>query len=190
MGVTSAPDDGLSLPPGSRVLLRQEQIQARVRALGEAISRDFAGRELHAVCVLRGALVFAADLLRSLALPVTVDFITVESYGKARTSAGTVRLIHDLQDPVTDRDVLLIEDIVDTGRTLVFLTTHLLELRPACLEVCAFLDKPAAREVSVPVPPRYVGFFTPREYVFGYGLDLAGRYRGLPCLAAAPELQR
>ncbi|MDI6632349.1 MAG: hypoxanthine phosphoribosyltransferase [Bacillota bacterium] len=165
-------------PDIERVLLAREEIQERVRLLGTQISADYKGKEILAVGVLKGSVVFLADLLRVLTVPVEIDFIAVSSYGKASASSGVVRILKDLDRSITGRDVLLVEDIVDTGLTLNYLKEHLLSQQPAGLRVCALLDKPSRRRVPVEID--YLGFSIPDEFVVGYGLDYAGRYRNLP----------
>lgn len=163
-----------------RPLYSAEQIQSRLAELAGRIARDYAGRKLHCIGVLKGSFVFMADLLRLLELDVTVDFLTTSSYGNATRSSGEVQLLLDLSAPIADRHVLIVEDIVDTGLTLNFLLETLGHRHPASLEVCAFLDKPAARQVAVPL--RYTGFEVGNEFVVGYGLDAAQRLRHLPFL--------
>lgn len=170
--------EGSIHPDVERVLLSPEQIRSRVRELAQEISRDFAGRELHLVCVLRGAAVFLADLLRELTIPASVDYIAISSYGTSRSSSGVVRIVKDLEDPVESRYVLVVEDIIDSGLSLQYLTNLLQNRKVAALEVCALLEKPAARKVECRA--RYVGFSVADEFVVGYGLDYAQKYRGLP----------
>ena len=158
------------------LLLTAEQIQERVRDLGAQITRDYAGRAPILVGVLKGSLVFTADLVRAIDLPVTVDFMSISSYGDGRSS-GVVRILKDLDESITDQDVILVEDIIDTGLTLTYLLATLNARRPASLEVCGLLDKTARRIIEVPV--RYKGFDIPDEFVIGYGLDHEGRYRNL-----------
>jgi hypoxanthine phosphoribosyltransferase len=165
-------------PDVEQVLFSEEQIRERVRELGEQISRDYAGHTLHLVCVLRGAAVFSADLLRSITLPASIDFISIASYGTDTKSSGVVRILKDLDDGVESRYVLVVEDIIDTGLTLNYLVDLLRNRKVASLDVCALLDKPSARKV--PVQARYVGFTVPDAFVVGYGLDHAQCYRGLP----------
>ena len=165
-------------PDVERILLNRREIQDRVRVLGETISADYRGRELLTVGVLKGSVVFLADLLRVLTVPVELDFIVVSSYGSAGRTTGVVRILKDLDRSVTGKEVLLVEDIVDTGLTLKYLTEHLRQQEPAGLKVCALLDKPARRQVPVTID--YLGFSIPDEFVVGYGLDYAGRYRNLP----------
>jgi hypoxanthine phosphoribosyltransferase len=146
--------------------------------MGAEISRDYAEREIHLVSVLRGGFVFLADLLRALTVPASVDFIALSSYGSGSRSSGEVRVLKDLEDPVESRHVLVVEDIVDTGLTLRFLTDLLRERKVASLGICALLDKPDARRVDLGAD--YVGFRIPDRFVVGYGLDYDQRYRGLP----------
>lgn len=169
-----------ALPRGDclKTMISGEQIQQRIREMGAAISRDYAGRPLHLVCILKGASVFLADLLRSLELDISIDFIAVSSYKKGTTTTGEVQLTKDLDFPLQGRDVLIVEDIVDTGLTLNYLY-HLLESRgPRSLKIATLLDKPSRR--IEPVEVQYVGFEIPDAFVVGYGLDYGERYRQLP----------
>lgn len=166
----------------SRVVLTAAELQARVAALGRDIARDYGTRVPVLVGVLKGAVIFLSDLLRAIDVPVECDFIAVSSYGTASRSSGIVRLTADLSASIEGRDVLLVEDIVDTGRTLAYLLRNLETRQPRSLRVCVLLDKASRREV--PVPLHYRGFTIPDEFVVGYGLDHAGRYRNLPHLAA------
>ncbi len=176
MGAGVSPDDGL------KILLPSEQIQQRVREMGAQISGDYRGRPLHLVCILKGASIFLADLLRTLELEVSLDFIAVASYHKGSGSSGEVQIIKDLNLPLEGRDVLIVEDIVDTGLTLNYLC-HLLESRgPRSLKIVTLLDKPSRR--VLPVRPDYVGFEIPNSFVVGYGLDYGERYRQLPHICA------
>jgi hypoxanthine phosphoribosyltransferase len=156
-----------------------------VAELGAEISRDYEGRDMVMVGVLRGAVVFIADLLRNLTVPCEIDFMAVSSYGSARDSSGVVRILKDLDDPITGRDVLVVEDIVDSGLTLNYLMRNLRARDPASLEVCSLLTKPERRRVEVPI--RYTGFEIPNTFVVGYGLDHAQRYRSLDYVAELPE---
>jgi hypoxanthine phosphoribosyltransferase len=162
-------------------LVLAEDLQARVRELAQAISRDYAGRRLLLVCVLKGAVLFLSDLMRHIDIPVEVDFMAVASYGSATDSSGVVRILKDLDVVIEGRDVLIVEDIVDSGLTLQYLMRNLGSRDPASLEVCALLTKPARRKVELPV--RYVGFEIPDRFVIGYGLDYGERYRNLPYVA-------
>jgi hypoxanthine phosphoribosyltransferase len=160
------------------VLFTPEQIQARIAALGEEISRDYRDREVVLVCVLRGAVVFLSDLLRALRVPASVDFMAISSYGSDTRSTGVVRILKDLDDSVESKHVLVVEDIVDTGLTLNYLLDNLCHRNAASVRVCALLDKPARRRAEAQLD--YVGFTVPDAFVVGYGLDCAQRYRGLP----------
>lgn len=167
------------------VLISPEKLQRRIKELGSEISRDYAGKDLVIVGVLRGAVVFIADLLRQLEVPCEIDFMAVSSYGSSRDSSGVVRILKDLDDSITGRDVLIIEDIVDSGLTLNYLMRTLQARDPASLEVCSLLTKPERRRVEVPI--RYTGFEIPNTFVVGYGLDHAQRYRNLDHVATLPE---
>jgi hypoxanthine phosphoribosyltransferase len=164
------------------VLVTAEDLQRRVAELGEEISRDYAGRSLLLVGVLKGAVFFLSDLMRFIDIPVEVDFMAVASYGSATDSSGVVRILKDLDAAIEDRDVLIVEDIVDSGLTLQYLLRNLGSRNPRTLEVCALLTKPERRKVDLPT--RYVGFEIPDRFVVGYGLDYAERYRNLPFVAA------
>jgi hypoxanthine phosphoribosyltransferase len=163
------------------VLVGEEDLSRRVRELGEAISRDYAGRPLLLVGVLKGAVFFLSDLMRFIDIPVEVDFMAVASYGSATDSSGVVRILKDLDIAIEGRDVLIVEDIVDSGLTLQYLLRNLGSRNPASLEVCALLTKPDRRKVDLPT--RYVGFEIPDRFVIGYGLDYAERHRNLPFVA-------
>lgn len=159
------------------VLVSSEEIQERVRELGERISADYEGKSPLLVGVLRGAVVVLADLMRSVDLSCEIDFIEVSSYGVGTSSSGVVRIIKDLQENVTGRHVLIVEDIIDTGLTLSYLRRSLLTRGPASLEMFALLSKPSRRQVDLEV--KYVGFEVPDVFVVGYGIDYAGAYRNL-----------
>jgi len=167
------------------VLISPEELDRRVRELGTEVSRDYAGKDLVMVGVLRGAVIFIADLLRSLDVPCEIDFMAVSSYGSSRDSSGVVRILKDLDDSITGRDVLIVEDIVDSGLTLNYLMRNLQARDPASLEVCSLLTKPERRRVEIPI--KYVGFEIPNTFVVGYGLDYAQRYRNLDYVAELPE---
>jgi hypoxanthine phosphoribosyltransferase len=167
-----------------QVIASEQDLQRRVRELGSQISKDFAGKDLLVVCVLRGGITFAADLTRQLILPQTLDCMSLSSYGVGRyTSSGNVRVNLDLMTNIEGRDVLLVEDIVDTGRTLAHVLDMLRTREPKELRVCVLLDKRECREVEVQVD--YVGFEVPDKYVFGYGIDIDEHYRNLPFIATA-----
>ena len=164
------------------MLVTAEELQQRVAELGKEISRDYAGRPLLLIGVLKGAVFFLSDLMRYLEVPVEVDFMAVASYGSATDSSGVVRILKDLDASIEDRDVLIVEDIVDSGLTLQYLLRNLGSRNPRTLEVCALLTKPDRRKVDLPT--RYVGFEIPDRFVVGYGLDYAERHRNLPFVAA------
>src|SRR5437660_11464318 len=168
--------------PIGEVLVSADQLQRRVSELGAEISRDYADRSLLLVGVLKGAVFFLADLMRAIEIPVEVDFMAVASYGSATDSSGVVRILKDLDVPIEGRNVLIVEDIVDSGLTLQYLMRNLGARNPGSLEVCALLTKPERRKVEV--VPRYVGFEIPDRFAIGYGLDFSERYRNLPYVAA------
>jgi hypoxanthine phosphoribosyltransferase len=160
------------------VLVSSHDIQEKVRELGERITGDYREDKLLLVGILRGAVVFLSDLMRHLQLPCEIDFMEVSSYGAGTQSSGVVRILKDLEEDITGRHVLLVEDIIDTGLTLSYLRRALLQREPASLEICALLTKPSRRQVDLRV--RYLGFEVPDEFVIGYGIDFAGAYRNLP----------
>jgi hypoxanthine phosphoribosyltransferase len=161
-----------------RTLIDEETLQRRIVELGAEISADYAGRDLVLAGVLKGAVFFIADLMRQLTIPCEIDFMAISSYGAGTDSSGVVRILKDLDANIAGRDVLVMEDIIDSGLTLSYLLRTLRARRPASLEICALLTKPERREIDVAV--RYVGFEIPNEFVIGYGLDYAERYRNLP----------
>jgi hypoxanthine phosphoribosyltransferase len=162
----------------AEVLLTEEQIESKVTELGQRISADYAGRELTLVSVLKGSLPFMADLMRRISLPLRIDLMEVSSYGGTSTeSSGLVRILKDLSAPIEGRDVLLVEDIIDTGLTLNYLIRYLKGKNPRSIKVCSLLDKPARRLVEIPID--YVGFEIPDAFVVGYGLDFSEVYRNL-----------
>jgi len=173
------PGDHPELTSGIRqVLYTQEQIRGRVAELGQAISRDYAGRNPLMIGVLKGVVFFMADLLRELTIPAEVDFIAVSSYSREAREHGMVRLMKDLDTPINDRHILFIEDVIDTGLTLNYLLQNLRARRPASLEVCVLFDKSSSRLLSIPI--KYKGFDLPPYFVVGYGLDFREKYRNLP----------
>jgi hypoxanthine phosphoribosyltransferase len=167
------------------VLIDEEALRGRIAELGEEISTGYAGRDLLLVGVLKGAVFFMADLMRHLTVPCEIDFMAISSYGTATDSSGVVRILKDLDINVEGRDVLIVEDIIDSGLTLSYLMRNLEARGPASLEVCALLTKPERREIDVPV--RYVGFEIPNRFVIGYGLDFAERFRNLPYVAVLAD---
>ena len=169
----------------SEVLIEQDALGARVAELGDEISADYEGREVLLIGVLKGAVFFMADLMRHVRVPCEIDFMAISSYGAATDSSGVVRILKDLELNIRDRDVLVVEDVIDSGLTLSYLMRNLGAREPASLEVCALLTKPGRREIEVPV--RYVGFEIPNRFVIGYGLDFAERYRNLPYVGVLNE---
>jgi hypoxanthine phosphoribosyltransferase len=169
------------------ILIEQEPLQARIAELGVEISSEYDGRDLLLVGVLKGAVFFMADLMRELSIPCEIDFMAISSYGAATDSSGVVRILKDLDTNIAGRDVLVVEDIIDSGLTLSYLMRSLKARKPASLEICALLTKPERREIEVPV--KFVGFEIPNKFVIGYGLDFAERYRNLPFVAVLhPDL--
>jgi hypoxanthine phosphoribosyltransferase len=169
----------------TEVLIDADRLNARIAELGEEISADYAGRDLLLIGVLKGAVFFMADLMRRLTVPCEIDFMAISSYAGATESSGVVRILKDLDINIEGRDVLVVEDIIDSGLTLSYLMRNLESREPASLEVCALLTKPARREIDVPV--RYVGFEIPNRFVVGYGLDFDERYRNLPYVGVLDE---
>jgi hypoxanthine phosphoribosyltransferase len=165
--------------------VQPDELTARVRELGKEISRDYEGRDLLLVGVLKGAVFFLSDLMRHIECPCEVDFIAVASYGSSTDSSGVVRILKDLDIPIEGREVLIVEDIVDSGLTLSYLLRTLNARNPATLEVCALLTKPERRKVDLPI--RYVGFEIPNRFAIGYGLDYIERYRNLPYVAVLAD---
>ena len=163
------------------ILVQRDELEHRVKELAAEISRDYADRELLLIGVLKGAVFFLADLMRHLEVTCEVDFMAVSSYGASTDSSGVVRILKDLDAPIEGRDVLIVEDIVDSGLTLSYLFRMLRARGPASLEVCALLTKPDRREIDLPI--RYVGFEIPNRFAIGYGLDYGERYRNLPYVA-------
>ena len=172
-------------PAIGTTLIEQEALATRIRELGAEISRDYAGRELFLVGVLKGAVFFMADLMRRIELPCEVDFMAISSYGDSVDSSGVVRILKDLDVSIEGRNVLVVEDIVDSGLTLSYLLRTMRARDPASLEVCALLTKPERRKSNVDI--RYVGFEIPNRFVIGYGLDHGERFRQLPYVAVLTE---
>jgi hypoxanthine phosphoribosyltransferase len=163
------------------ILVQADELQHRIKEMAEEVSRDYKGRDLLLIGVLKGAVFFLADLMRHLDIPCEVDFMAVSSYGSSTDSSGVVRILKDLDAPLEGRNVLIVEDIVDSGLTLQYLMRTLEARSPASIEVCALLTKPERRKVDTPA--RYVGFEIPDKFAIGYGLDYAERYRNLPYVA-------
>jgi hypoxanthine phosphoribosyltransferase len=168
--------------PVGEILVQPDDLQRRVSELGADITRDYDGRDLLLICVLKGAVFFLSDLMRRIDLPCEVDFMAVASYGDATESSGVVRILKDLDAPIEGRHVVIVEDIVDSGLTLEYLLRNLQGRGPASLEVCALLTKPSRRKTQIRA--KYVGFEIPNRFVIGYGLDHAERHRNLPYVAA------
>lgn len=169
-----------------RPIVTQEQMRARIREMGRQISADYAGKDLVLVGVLKGAYAFYADLARAIRIPVRVDFIVVASYGSGAKSSGKVKLVTELTEEIKGKDVLLVEDIVDSGLTVQHLVKSLAKKKPRSIKVCTLLSKPERRVVDVQV--EYVGFKIPNKYVVGYGLDYQQKYRNLPYLAVLDQM--
>jgi hypoxanthine phosphoribosyltransferase len=169
------------------ILIPSDELQDRIAEVAAEISQDYQGRILHLICILRGGVMFLTDLMRQITVPSSIDFMAVSSYGKgARQTTGQVRITLDLQEDIHDRDVLLVEDIVDSGYTIATVMEFLKTRHPKSLKVCTLLDKAERREIDVPI--HYRGFVIPDRFVFGYGLDLDELYRNLPFIGAVnPE---
>jgi hypoxanthine phosphoribosyltransferase len=161
-----------------RVLLPEEEVDARIQEIGDQISRDYAGKQVHLVCVLKGGSFFMCELAKRISVPVSLDFMSVSSYGSDTKSSGVVKIVKDLDESLKDKDVVVVEDIVDSGRTLSYLLEMLRDRGPRSLRLCTLLDKPERRVVEVKVD--YTGFQIPDQFVVGYGLDYDQRYRNLP----------
>ena len=171
-----------------KTLISEEKLQAKIKELGEQLSRDYAGKQLICVCVLKGAVIFLADLIRHISpeVDVRIDFLAISSYGASTKSSGVVQIQKDLSTDIYGKNVLIIEDIVDTGLSLKYIKSLLLERRPQSLAICVLLDKPDRRKETVKV--EYTGFTIPDEFVIGYGLDYAGMFRHLPAVFIADPL--
>jgi hypoxanthine phosphoribosyltransferase len=170
------------MPDVKEVLIPSSEIQEKVGEMGERVTEDYRGERPLLVGILRGAVVVLGDLMRNIDLPCEIDFMDISSYGTGTSSSGVVRILKDLEEDITDRHVLIVEDIIDTGLTLSYIRRSLLARGPASLEICALLSKPSRRQVDLDV--RYVGFEVPDEFVVGYGIDYAGAYRNLPDIRA------
>lgn len=161
-----------------KVMLTEEEVNARIKALGEQITKDYAGKTVHMICVLKGGSFFMCELAKRIDLQVSLDFMAVKSYGSDTKSSGLVKIVKDLDESIADKDVLVVEDIVDSGRTLSYLLEMFKSRKPRSLKLCTLLDKPDRRVVDVNVD--YTGFQVPDEFVVGYGLDYDQKYRNLP----------
>ncbi len=160
------------------VMYSESEVNQKITELAAQINKDYAGKPIHLICLLKGSIFFFCELAKQLEMPVTMDFMTVSSYGNDTKSSGKLKIKKDLDEPIEGMNCLLVEDIIDSGRTLSLTREMLLERQPASLKLCALLDKPDRREVEVPVD--YIGFVIPDEFIVGYGLDYAQRYRNLP----------
>lgn len=171
-----------------RVLLTEEEVNARINEVASAISKDYEGKKLHLICILKGGVFFTCELAKRLSVPVSLDFMSVSSYGSGTESSGVVRIIKDLDEPLAGKNVLIVEDIIDSGRTLSYLIEVLKQRNPASIELCTLLDKPE-RRVKKQVQVKYTCFSIPDEFVVGYGLDYDQKYRNLPYIGVV-ELEQ
>lgn len=160
------------------VLLTEEEVDSKIKELGERISKDYAGKSVHLICVLKGGVFFMCELAKRITVPVSLDFMSVSSYGNGTTSSGAVKIVKDLDEPLESKDVIIVEDIIDSGNTLHYLVEILYKRKPSSIKICTLLDKPERRVADVNVD--YVGFNIPDKFVVGYGLDYAQKYRNLP----------
>ena len=166
------------------ILIEESQLQTRIQELGQQISADYQGKDLLLICILKGGVMFLTDLMRRITIPHEIDFVAISSYGRnVRQATGVVRIVKDLDQPIENRHVLIIEDIIDSGHTLAYIHRNLATRRPASLKICTLLDKTERREVDISVD--YVGFEIPDKFVFGYGLDLDEKFRELPFIGIA-----
>ena len=170
-----------------RVLVSEEDVDKRIMELGKKISEDYAGKQIHLICVLKGGVFFMCELAKRISAPVSMDFMCVSSYGDGTSSSGVVRIAKDLDEAIEGKDVLIVEDIIDSGRTLYYLIDILKKRNPKSIKLCTLLDKPERRERDVDVD--YVGFEIPDEFVVGYGLDYAQKYRTLPYIGVVEGLE-
>ena len=168
-------------------MLTEEEVDTRIRELGEQISAQYAGESVHLICVLKGGVFFMCELAKRISAPVSMDFMCVSSYGDGTSSSGVVRIAKDLDEAIEGKDVLIVEDIIDSGRTLYYLINILKKRNPKSIKLCTLLDKPERRERDVDVD--YVGFEIPDEFVVGYGLDYAQKYRNLPYIGVVEGLE-
>ena len=170
-----------------KVLVSEEEIVKRIKDLGATISEDYAGKSVHLICVLKGGAPFMCELAKRITVPVSMDFMSVSSYGNNTSSSGIVKIAKDLDEPLEGKDVLIVEDIIDSGRTLYYLMQLLEKRKPASMKICTLLDKPERRERDVKVD--YTGFNIPDEFVVGYGLDYAQKYRNLPYIGVVEGVE-
>jgi len=170
-----------------RVMISEEDVDAKIAELGKKISEDYAGKQVHLICILKGSVFFTCELAKRITVPVTLDFMSVSSYGDGTASSGIVKIAKDLDETLEGKDVIVIEDIIDSGRTLYYLLDVLQKRQPNSLKLCTLLDKPDRRVKDVKVD--YVGFEIPDEFVVGYGLDYAQKYRNLPFIGVVEGLE-
>lgn len=168
-----------------KILIDEETLKAKVKELGEKITKDYKDKDLLLICVLKGAVVFVSDLMKTIELPLNIDFMAISSYGSGTKSSGVVRILKDLESSIEGRDVLIVEDIIDSGLTLSYLVECLKARNPKSIEICTILDKPERRTADLYI--KYTGFKVPDEFVVGYGLDYAEKYRNLPYIAVLKE---
>ena len=168
-----------------KVLLTEEEVDEKIKVLGKKISEDYAGKSVHLVCVLKGGVFFTCELAKRITVPVSLDFMSVSSYGDGMTSSGAVKIIKDLDEPLEGKNVLIVEDIIDSGNTLHYRVEILYKRHPESIRICTLLDKPERRTADVKVD--YVGFNIPDEFVVGYGLDYAQKYRNLPYIGVVEQ---
>ena len=169
------------------ILVPEEDVAKRIKELGEQISKDYAGKQVHLICVLKGGVFFMCELAKRITVPVSMDFMSVSSYGDGTKSSGVVKIAKDLDETLEGKDVLIVEDIIDSGRTLYYLMDNLAKRKPKSMKLCTLLDKPERRVKDVKVD--YVGFNIPDEFVVGYGLDYAQRYRNLPFIGVVEGVE-
>ena len=169
-----------------RVLLKEEEVNARISEIAAQVSRDYEGKCVHLICILKGGVFFTCELAKRLTVPVTLDFMSVSSYGSGTVSSGVVKIIKDLDEPLENKDVLIVEDIIDSGRTLAYLIEVLKQRNPASIRLCTLLDKPE-RRVNKQVKVDYTCFTIPDEFVVGFGLDYDQRYRNLPYIGVIEQ---
>ncbi|MFR3730263.1 hypoxanthine phosphoribosyltransferase [Lacrimispora sp.] len=169
-----------------RVLLSEEKVAARIKEVAEQVSKDYEGKKLHLICILKGGVFFTCELSKRISLPLTMDFMSVSSYGSGTVSSGIVKIVKDLDDPIEGKDVLIVEDIIDSGNTLSYLIEVLKQRNPNSIELCTLLDKPE-RRVKTQVQVKYTCFTVPDEFIIGYGLDYDQIYRNLPYIGVIEQ---
>ena len=169
----------------NKILITEDMLQSKIAELGSKITADYMGKDLLLVCVLKGAVIFVSDLMRKIELPLDIDFMAISSYGSNTKSSGVVRILKDLNTSIEGKHVLIVEDIIDSGLTLSYLVENLKSRGPSSVEICTILDKPDRRAVELEI--KYTGFQVPDEFVVGYGLDYAEKYRNLPYIAVLKE---